>query len=74
MTKLEARLLEKHGIRRHTGGSKPDPIPGETSATKSPAREPAPKAASEIKAAPTVANKVVSDPRNNGAAKRAGAK
>ncbi len=74
MSKLEARLLEKHGIRRHTGGSKPDPIPSETSAAKSPAREPASKGASDIKATPAAASKVVTDPRNNGAAKRAGAR
>ena len=75
LSKLEARLLEKHGIHRRTGGTNVESAKADTaSTTKSPAREPAPKMTSEIKATPVVANKVASDPRNNNAAKRAGAK
>ena len=74
LAKLESRLLEKHGIRRRTGNSIAEAARGESSQSKAPAREPAPKASSEVKVTPAVASKVTSDPRNSNGAKRAGAK
>jgi len=72
--KLEARLLEKHGIRRRTG-SNGTSASAETSSAKSLAREPAPKPTSEIKVVPVQSGKSGPDPRSsNNSAKRAGAK
>lgn len=74
LTKLESRLLEKHSIRRRTGNSNAESARSDASASKSPAREPAPKTTSEIRAAPAATSKVANDPRNSNGAKRAGAK
>jgi recombination protein RecA len=77
LNKLEARLLEKHGIKRRAGGA--NGAAASSDAAKSLAREPAAKPASEAKAAPAPANKAAppdtrNGSNNNNAAKRAGAK
>ncbi len=74
LVKLESRLLEKHGIHRHVRNSNAESAQTDSTLTKSPAREPAAKAASEIRVAPSAASKVTSDPRGNNAGKRASAK
>jgi recombination protein RecA len=74
LMKLESRLLEKHGIHRHVRNSNAESAQSDSTSTKSPAREPAAKTASEIRVAPSAASKVTSDPRGNNAGKRAGAK
>jgi recombination protein RecA len=74
MKKLEDRLLEKHGIKRRTGDTSGESASAETPSSKSPAREPAPKVASDTKAVPAAASKAAPDPRNNNVPKRAGAR
>jgi len=71
LTKLETRLLEKHGIHRRVTGSNGTAA----DSVKTLAREPTSKAASDLKAAPVQASKAAPDPRaGNNAAKKAGAK
>ena len=74
LSKLEARLLEKHGIHRRTGNSNAESARSEAASTKSPAREPAPKATSDIRATAPVANKAATDTKSSNGAKRAGAR
>jgi recombination protein RecA len=74
LTKLESLVLEKSGIRRHTGNTNGEANRADTTIARAPAREPATKMNSEIRQVPASTNKVVSDARNPAAAKRAGSK
>jgi len=75
LNKLEAKLLEKHGIKRKVTGSNGSGASADSDSVKPLAREPAGKPTPDIKVPQAVASKSAPDPRaGNNSAKRAGAK
>ena len=74
LNKLEARLLEKHGIRRRAGGANGASASADTHGSKSLAREPATKSTSDTKETPPANKGAPADSRGNNAAKPARAK